>query len=76
MKKSVILIGLALTFGCSTHGDRDPYHPTRPSGVPTTTCDGTPIEWTWEKQRAYDEGKLFFERDSTGCVIVVIRKIK
>jgi len=48
----------------------------RPKGIPETTCDGTPIEWTWKKQRAYEDGRLFFARKPSGCVIAVIIKLK
>jgi hypothetical protein len=75
MKKSIIILA-AVLLGCGEHKEIDPYHPTRPAEIPATTCDGTPIEWDWEKQRSYNEGKLFVERDSTGCVILIIRKVK
>lgn len=54
----------------------DPYHPKRPSDIPEATCHGTPINWDWEKQRAYNQKKLFLHKDSTGCVLAVIIKIK
>jgi hypothetical protein len=72
MKKTLILLAL---IGC-TRKEVDPYHPTRPAEIPSTTCDGTPIEWNWEKQRAYADGKLFLAKDSTGCVIALIKKVK
>jgi hypothetical protein len=77
MKKAIIIITLAIAGCASPDREIDPYHPTRPAEIPAATCDGTPIEWDWEKQRSYNEGKLFVERDSaTGCVILIIRKIK
>lgn len=75
--KSILALAIIISVSaCADFKDIDPYHPARPADVPLTTCDGTPIEWNWEKQRAYTAGRLFFERDSSGCVIAVIRKIK
>jgi uncharacterized protein YceK len=78
MKQIIIIIIVSLLVaGCDSPGrEIDPYHPTRPKDIPVTMCDGTPIEWNWEKQRSYNEGKLFVEKDSNGCVLLIIRKIK
>jgi hypothetical protein len=76
MKKIITSVALLIASCASPEREIDPYHPTRPTDIPATTCDGTPIEWNWEKQRSYNEGKLFVERDSTGCVLLIIRKIK
>jgi hypothetical protein len=75
MKKLIPILALLAAACSQPEKEIDPYHPTRPADVPDTTCDGTHIEWTWEKQRAYNEGKLSFSRDSSGCVVMVIRKI-
>lgn len=74
MKKIILFV--ALLAACGPTVEKDPHHPKRPAAIPETTCDGTPIEWNWEKQRAYDRGRLFVERDSSGCVLVIIRKIR
>jgi hypothetical protein len=71
-----ILILTILMLGCNQPEAFDPRHPKRPADVPKATCDGTPIDWTWKKQRAFEEGRIFFERDSSGCVLAVIIKIK
>jgi hypothetical protein len=76
MKKSIIILGILLVGCAPPSREIDPYHPTRPADIPETMCDGTPIEWDWEKQRSYNEGKLFVEKDSAGCVLLIIRKIK
>jgi len=75
MKKILLIVGFFVA-SCNDRPSVDPYHPTRPSDIPATTCDGTPIEWNWEKQRSYNKGELFLAKDSTGCVIAVIRKIR
>jgi hypothetical protein len=74
--KYQILILTSIMLGCNQREAFDPGHPIRPADVPKTTCDGTPIEWTWKKQRAWNQGKLFFERDSSGCVLAVIIQTK
>jgi hypothetical protein len=73
--KKLAIIALLLT-GCIEHEEIDPYHPKRPAGVPTQTKNGTPIAWNWEKQRAYNDGRLFFHKDSTGGIIAVILKME
>lgn len=77
MKRIILycVMAVALT-ACTGKSSVDPYHPVRPSDIPETTCDGTPIEWNWEKQRAYNEGKITLLRSNEGCVIAVVRKIK
>ena len=69
------VVVVALT-ACTGQSSVDPYHPTRPKDIPETTCDGTPIEWNWEKQRAYNEGKKILVKSDEGCVIGIVRKIK
>lgn len=77
MKRLILYCTIAVAVtACTGHPTVDPYHPTRPSDIPETTCDGTPIEWTWEKQRAYNEGKITLIKSDEGCVIGVVRKIK
>lgn len=68
--KKLIFFSLLLA-GCQEREAFDPGHPKRPATVPLTTCDGTPIEWTWKKQRALEEGRLHFEYKGD-CVIAVI----
>ena len=75
MKKLTVIFAIVFS-SCIEHQEIDPYHPKRPAGVPTHSKDGSIIEWNWDNQRAYNNGNLFFERDSTGEVIAVIRKIK
>jgi hypothetical protein len=73
----IIYLNILLT-SCATKDkpDIDPYHPQRPKDIPYTTCSGDTIEWNWKKQIAYNEKRLILERDSNGCVIMVIIKIK
>ena len=58
--KRISLI-LFILVGCTTANERDLYHPTKPTNIPSHTCSGMPIEWNWKKQKAYDEGQLFVE---------------
>jgi hypothetical protein len=76
MKRLLLFVGLIIASCNDGRPEIDPYHPTRPADIPATTCDGTPIEWNWENQRSYNKGMLFLAKDSTGCVIAVIRKIR
>jgi hypothetical protein len=68
-----ILVALALA-GCTAAVSETENRAVRPGDIPATTCDGTPIEWTHKKQRAYDDGRLTLAKDSTGCVIAIITK--
>lgn len=74
----IILPLVLLITSCATESkpDIDPYHPKRPKDIPITNCGGDTIEWNWKKQRAYNEKRLFIERDSNGCVMMIIIKIK
>jgi hypothetical protein len=74
----IILSLVLLITACTTESkpDIDPYHPKRPKDIPFTTCSGDTIEWNWKKQRAYNEKRLFLERDSNGCILMIIIKIK
>ena len=47
-------------------------HPVRPKDIPETTRDGTPIEWNWKKQRAYENHKLWVIRDSAGKALGIL----
>lgn len=76
---TTLLVFLTLFLNSCSNENKptiDPYHPERPKDIPYTTCSGDTIEWNWKKQRAYNEKKLFLVRDSTGCVIAVVIKIK
>ena len=51
--KKLIIICAVITNSCGPpEREIDPYHPARPAEIPATTCDGTPIEWDWEKQQS------------------------
>lgn len=67
---------IIFVYGCNGQRQKAPTLPDRPADIPATTCDGTPIEWNWEKQAAYNKGKLTLLKDSTGCVIGLVRKIR
>jgi hypothetical protein len=69
--KTLTLLSLLSLASCAEREAFDPRFPKRPDSVPLTTCDGTPIEWTWKKQRALNEGRLHFEYKN-GCVIAVV----
>ena len=50
----------------------------RPEGIPVVNCSGDTIKWTWKKQHAWNDGRLFFHRDEEreDCVEFVIIKLK
>ena len=73
MKKILVLFLIGLV-SCKQRADFDPRFPARPGTVPLTTCDGTPIEWTWEDQRALNEGRLFLEKKGDCVIAIVIKK--
>ena len=82
-RKTILKLSFLLILGlgicsCSTESktEIDPYQPKRPADVPFTTCSGDTIDWDWKKQRAYNEKRLFIEKDSTGCVLMVIIRTK
>ena len=69
MKKMIILA--LLLAGCTSAERPEREVLRRPAEIPLTTCDGTPIEWTWKKQRAWKEGRfsLVYKGD---CVIATV----
>jgi len=78
MKKITLIIVLTLS-ACTQQPDNTPdyvNHPARPMDIPKTTRDGTPIEWNWKKQVAYNEGRLWVYRDSLGNALCIIVKTK
>lgn len=80
MKKLIALL-ITVQFACNTEPREqiDYRFPKRPADIPLTTCDGTPIEWTWSLQRSYEKGgvKLIRKSSTDTCVIVVMaRKYK
>ena len=76
MKKLLFTSLVVLAVSCVEHEEIDPYHPKRPADVPLKLKHGEPIEWDWHRQRAYNEGRIFFHKDSTGGVIAVIIKTR
>ena len=75
---SILFILCFCIFSCTTqkNSEIDPYNPKRPADIPYTTCSGDTIDWDWKKQRAYNEKRLVIEKDSTGCVLMVIIRTK
>ena len=71
--KKLILASL-LFVGCQEQEAFDPRFPKRPANVPLTTCDGTPIDWSWKKQRALEEGRLHLVYKGDCVIAVVISK--
>ena len=74
MKKITILLVLLLS-ACTQQPDNTPdyvNHPARPKDIPATTRDGTPIEWNWKMQRAYNHHKLWVYRDSVGNALCIV----
>lgn len=75
MKQFIGLIVFSFFISCNQSSEtRDVHHPTRPSDIPATTCSGMQIDWNWDKQRAYKDGRLWVHRDSTGCVLAIVWK--
>jgi hypothetical protein len=73
MKKITLLLVVALC-ACTDGPKKFPHEAVlqRPADFPTTTCDGTPIDWTWDKQHAYEEDRLLVHRSKEGCVDMVV----
>lgn len=75
MRQFIVLIGFSFLISCNQPSETiDVHHPNRPSDIPATTCSGMQIKWDWEKQRAYNDGRLSVHRDSTGCVLAIVWK--
>ena len=75
MKKHSIIVGFFLLTSCNQPTQtRDVHHPARPSDIPATTCSGMEVEWNWEKQRAYNDGRLWLHKDSSGCLLAIVWK--
>ncbi len=72
---SVLVIVISSCDG-GVKQDLDVHHTVRPKDIPLTNCSGDTIEWNWNKQRAYQEKRLFIERDSNGCILMLVIKIK
>lgn len=75
MKKLIIIAVLALS-ACQGRESVDYRYPQIPDDIPKTTCSGTPVEWDWDLQRAYNEGRVTLMLDSTGCLLGIVKKIR
>jgi hypothetical protein len=83
MKKILLITLIFLGLSCEnkqpplSQNDSNYTEPVRPIEVPLVNCSGDTIEWNWRLQVAYNEGRVFFERDTvTNCVHAVILKLK
>ena len=63
MKNFIYISVLALGFGCTGSSITAPE---RPSGLP----ENLPYQWGTYEQRAWEDGRLWYNEDTTMCIIV------
>ena len=63
--RNLALILLLIITSCSSSNDTVDYSKMRPNDVP----ENLPPVWTYHDQQAYEEGRMFFNDDSTIMMI-------
>jgi major membrane immunogen (membrane-anchored lipoprotein) len=63
--RNLTLVLLVLITSCSSSTDTVDYSKMRPDDVPKNL----PPVWTYHDQKAYEEGRMFFNDDSTIMMI-------
>jgi len=63
--RNLTLILLVLITSCSSSTDTVDYSKMRPDDVP----ENLPPVWTYHDQQAYEQGRMFFNDDSTIMMI-------